>query len=92
MSLTQKFIPLRNPNPFSHHLQHTILKGGREGLSLETRPTVNLLTNQYTGVGLMVVGRVHTVEPLLASCVPEICRGVGIIRYMYMYMYMHLHT
>ena len=38
----------------------------------------------------MVVGRVHTVEPLLASCVPEICRGVGIIRYMYMYM--HLHT
>jgi len=30
---------------------------------------------QDAGVGLVVVGGMHTVEPLLAGRVPEVCRG-----------------
>ena len=35
------------------------------------------LTYQYTGVGLVVVGRVHAVESLLTSCVPKVYMGVA---------------
>lgn len=33
---------------------------------------VQFEAHQYTGMSLVVVGAVHTVEPLLTCCVPEI--------------------
>lgn len=42
----------------------------------EVKVQVNVrLPYQDAGVGLVIVGRVHTVEPLLAGRVPEVCRG-----------------
>ena len=34
--------------------------------------------HQNAGMGLVVVGGVHAVEPLLTSCVPEVCEHGGV--------------